>query len=845
MMKTIHVCACVFFTAITGVAAKPARAQTQTPERVYTTTSAVTDATGTGPSIINGFTASSGTLTTTSGTPYSERIGEGTALAADSLGRFLFVANVTNNSISMFQIDSSTGALTEVQASPFASGPASSGLPIPTGPLSLAVEPTGQYLYVGYSTGAAAGESAVITYVIDATHLALVPMPQFEVDQPQQSNLSLLVDAHGRNLYVADNMAAQVSIYQINAANGSLTLGNTLSGTRFARSLAMDPQTRFLFYGSGQNIGSIEVASLSPIDSLPTTGLGNQLSIGVGDYPGVMTVDSTATFLYAAAAGNIFAFAINQTTGSLTAVQGLPQQLSGISAIVADPRGPYLYASSGTLVRAFQINTQTGALTEVAGSPFGTAGGVARGLALSAPSQTQGISGPIPVFDSTQVGFAAVVINTTSSTIIDRMGNNGSQALLLAPPNAITISGVNAGDFHQSNTCPVSLASDAFCSISLTFTPTAIGLRQATLSIADNASGSPQIVSLSGTGSNGTTSIALSAGTLTFSTILAGTASPMQNLMVMNAGTGTATLSVSSVALSGANFADFSFSNGCTAPIATGASCPIGVTFTPVAAGLRTAQLTISNSVASPQSVSLSGTASPFAVTTSGPTSTTIKAGVTAQYALTLTPGAGFSGSVALSCAGAPQAATCVVPAAVQVNSGSPAGFTVMVTTTAGSNAAPSARAPRTNIHVHVFSGAIFAATAVAATNVKKFAPIDHLMAGLVILVGVLALFAFVTRQRSTNGVSTRVNTRVNTGSTASIHALPAWQRLAAMCVLLAAVAASGCGAGPGASSNGTSGSSGGSNPPITGTPSGTYTLTVTATSGQVAQQFPLTLTVQ
>jgi 6-phosphogluconolactonase (cycloisomerase 2 family) len=840
MMKTIHVCACVFFTAITGVAAKPARAQTQTPERVYATTSAVTDATGTGPSIINGFTASSGTLTTTSGTPYSERIGEGTALAADSLGRFLFVANFTNNSISMFQIDSSTGALTEVQASPFASGPASSGLPIPTGPLSLAVEPTGQYLYVGYSTGAAAGESAVITYVIDATHLALVPMPQFEVDQPQQSNLSMLVDAHGRNLYVADNMAAQVSIYQINAANGSLTLGETLSGTRFARSLAMDPQTRFLFYGSGQNIGSIEVAPLSPIDSLPTTGLGNPLSIGVGDYPGVMSADSTGTFLYAAAAGNIFAFAINQTTGSLTAVQGLPQQLSGISAVVADPRGPYLYASSGTLVRAFQINTQTGALTEVAGSPFGTAGGVARGLTLAAPSQTQGISGPIPVFDSTQVGFGAVVINTTISTMIDRMGNNGSQALLLAPPNAVTISGINAGDFHQSNTCPVSLASNAFCSISVTFTPTAIGLRQATLSIADNASGSPQIVSLSGTGSNGTVSIALSAGTLTFSTILAGTASAVQNLMVMNAGTGTATLSVSSVALSGANFADFSFSNGCTAPIAPGASCPIGVTFTPMAAGLRTAQLTISNSVASPQSVSLSGTASPFAVTTSSTTST-VKAGVTAQYALTLTPGAGFSGSVALSCAGAPQAATCVVPAAVQVNSGSPAGFTVMVTTTAGSNAAPFARAPRTNIQVHVFSGAIFAATAVAATNVKKFAPIDHLMAGLVILAGVLALFAFVTRQSASNGVTTLVNT----GSTASIPALPAWQRLAVMCVLLAAVAAAGCGAGPGTSSNGTSGSSGGSNPSITGTPSGTYTLTVTATSGQVAQQFPLTLTVQ
>jgi DNA-binding beta-propeller fold protein YncE len=269
MVKATRFCACMFFTAIAGVAATPARAQTQTSEHVYTTTSAVTDSAGTGPSIINGFTASSGTLTTTPGTPYSERIGEDTALAVDMLGRFLFVANFTNNSISMFQIDSSTGALTEVQASPFASGPASSGLPIPTGLLSLAAEPTGQYLYVGYLTGSAAGESAVITYAIDATHLALVPMPQYEVDQPQESNLSMLVDARGRNLYVADYAAAEVSIYQVNAANGSLTLDKTVFGSLFARSLAMDPQNRFLFYGSGQNIGSIEVAPLSPIDSLP------------------------------------------------------------------------------------------------------------------------------------------------------------------------------------------------------------------------------------------------------------------------------------------------------------------------------------------------------------------------------------------------------------------------------------------------------------------------------------------------------------------------------------------------------------------------------------------------
>ena len=245
----------------------------------------------------------------------------------------------------------------------------------------------------------------------------------------------------------------------------------------------------------------------------------------------------------------------------------------------------------------------------------------------------------------------------------------------------------------------------------------------------------------------------------------------------------------------------------------------------PVAAGLRTAQLTISNSAGVPQSVSLSGTASPFAVMTSGATSITVKAGLTAQYALNLTPGSGFSGSVALSCTVAPLGPTCVVPAAVQVNAGSPAGFTVMVTTTARSDVAPFARAPAWN--VHVFLAAISAAAAYSASNVKKFAPIEG---SLVILTGVLALFVFVTCRGATT-----------TGT--ALHALPVWQRVAVISVLLAAVAAAGCAS---SSSSGTSnGSSSTSNPPAIGTPAGTYMLTVTATSGQVVQQFPLTLIVQ
>jgi len=64
----------------------------------------------------------------------------------------------------------------------------------------------------------------------------------------------------------------------------------------------------------------------------------------------------------------------------------------------------------------------------------------------------------------------------------------------------ITVAGANPGDFAQTGTCGASVAAGANCSLSVTFAPTAMGSRTASLSISDNASGSPQTVSLTGTG---------------------------------------------------------------------------------------------------------------------------------------------------------------------------------------------------------------------------------------------------------------------------------------------------------------------------------------------------------
>jgi hypothetical protein len=65
---------------------------------------------------------------------------------------------------------------------------------------------------------------------------------------------------------------------------------------------------------------------------------------------------------------------------------------------------------------------------------------------------------------------------------------------------SITITGTHGADFAQTNTCGTSLASGASCKVVVTFMPSAKGKRTASVAITDDGGGSPQTVSLSGTG---------------------------------------------------------------------------------------------------------------------------------------------------------------------------------------------------------------------------------------------------------------------------------------------------------------------------------------------------------
>jgi hypothetical protein len=77
------------------------------------------------------------------------------------------------------------------------------------------------------------------------------------------------------------------------------------------------------------------------------------------------------------------------------------------------------------------------------------------------------------------------------------MTNVGNAAVNISK---IAVTGVNVTAFGQTNTCPATLNTGSSCTISVTFGPAAKGKLVASISVTDNGGGSPQRVTLAGTG---------------------------------------------------------------------------------------------------------------------------------------------------------------------------------------------------------------------------------------------------------------------------------------------------------------------------------------------------------
>jgi 6-phosphogluconolactonase (cycloisomerase 2 family) len=288
-----------------------------------------------------------------------------TAITVDPRGRFAYVASSSpglsapGSSVSVLAIDSTTGALTAVVGSPFATA----GYALST----ITVDPTGRFVYTAHSSS-----TNVSGYAIDATTGALTAIAgsPFSV-AAGTAPTSITVDPSGKFVYVVGGTGAGISAFTINATTGALT---AITGAPFAgaagvslSSAAADPVGKFLYVAGS---AGIQVFTIDRTSGALTAVTGSPFA-GTSSFSSV-AIDPADKFLYAGGTSGIFqGFAIDSTTGALTAIAGSSYSSIASDSVVIDPSGQFVYAAGRYgAISGFAIDAATGALTAIAPSPF-------------------------------------------------------------------------------------------------------------------------------------------------------------------------------------------------------------------------------------------------------------------------------------------------------------------------------------------------------------------------------------------------------------------------------------------------------------------------------------------
>lgn len=227
------------------------------------------------------------------------------------------------------------------------------------------------------------------------------------------------------------------------------------------------------------------------------------------------------------------------------------------------------------LVEEQTCAVETTFVPKTAGNFFGTLSVVddAEGNPHHAGLFGYGTTSDITLLPAT-INFGYQTINKSSLAHEVRLLNSGNES--------ITIESIESSSsvFAQTNDCGASLAASAYCTISVIFTPTAVGYVTGQISIADSATGSPHNVDLTGEGIDPVyPDLDIAPNFWDFGQVLVGNTSAEKEFTVKNTGVVDATISSIDVN------SEFAQANDCPSTLASDETCTISGTFSPQAAG--------------------------------------------------------------------------------------------------------------------------------------------------------------------------------------------------------------------------------------------------------------------
>jgi sugar lactone lactonase YvrE len=408
--------------------------------------------------------------------------------------------------------------------------------------------------------------------------------------------------------------------------NESVTLNDLVSFT-VSQSIAFGPAPTVVVFGQGQVtatassglpvIFSSTTPSICSINGSTVTDLAvgscivaaNQ--VGNGIYSPAPQVMQTISIL------GLFPLAVtfgDQLVGSTSATQTITLVNTGLRALTVGTITTTGDFSHPSKTCGASLPSGSSCTVSIAFAPKAT--GPLNGTLTVGANGTVALSGTgiVPLasitpakymFPDQQVGTTSTVqtftyTNTTNSNTVPVSITVSSLALTGAAPTNYAIA---------SDGCSgMTLAPAATCEVGVTFTPSAANNRTANLTVTDETGGAATATaSLSGMGVAPTATL---TGNAAFGKQPVGLTSALQTLTYQNTGIGP--ISVSFVTLSGTAAGNYVIaSDACTgATLVASASCNVGVTLTPSAAGNQPAKLTVTDlsGGAPAQSIALSGT---------------------------------------------------------------------------------------------------------------------------------------------------------------------------------------------------------------------------------------------
>jgi phosphatidylserine/phosphatidylglycerophosphate/cardiolipin synthase-like enzyme len=235
----------------------------------------------------------------------------------------------------------------------------------------------------------------------------------------------------------------------------------------------------------------------TPTQSLTLTGTGVPIPL-----PTAALSPSSLTFTGTTAASTSAAQTLTLTNSGSVALS--------VASIALTGTNPTAFAQTntcGTTVAALSSCTISVTFTPPAASTTYAAtltvtdntGGVAGSTQTTTLSGTSAAppATPLAVLSPTSLTFPGTALNTAATAQTVTLSNPGTAPLTGI---AISLTGTNASAFSETSTCAATLAAGSSCAISVGFTPATAGPLTATLSVSDNATGSPQTLALTGTG---------------------------------------------------------------------------------------------------------------------------------------------------------------------------------------------------------------------------------------------------------------------------------------------------------------------------------------------------------